>query len=240
MTILRLVPSTVSAVFLAFALQPQAARAADAAHPTVVELFQSQGCSSCPPANAAVMALTRDRPDLLMLSWQVTYWDDLGWKDTFGSPAYTARQHAYASAWGRDNVFTPEVVVNGRVDLVGSDPRALATVVAATDRGDGGPTIAVTSNEALVSGGSAGSSTSATVLLVRYDPRLIEVPIGRGENGGRTLPHRNVVRELDILGSWSPGLSQHFALPPPTRPGLQAVVLVQAGPGGPILGAARG
>lgn len=220
-------------------LEPPGAYAADADHPTVVELFQSQGCSSCPPANAAVMALTRNRPDLLMLSWQVTYWDNLGWKDTFDNPAFTQRQRDYASAWHRDDVFTPEVVVNGRADLVGSDPHELATVVAGQDRGDGGPFIALVSNRVSVSGQSPGLLKPAIVILVRFDPRIIEVPIQRGENGGRTLPHRNVVREVDVLGSWSVGEVGHFMLPAATQPGLQDAVLVQAGPGGPILGTAR-
>ncbi|MBE7211676.1 MAG: DUF1223 domain-containing protein [Gluconacetobacter diazotrophicus] len=228
-------------VLLALVLAvPGAAGAADAAHPEVIELFQSQGCSSCPPANAAVMALTANRPDLLMLSWQVTYWDRLGWKDTFGDPAFTARQHDYAAAWGRENVFTPEVVVNGRTDLVGNDPGELAAVVARADRGAGGPAIALVGGAVTVSGGgAAGPGGAATVLLVRYDPRVIEVPIGRGENGGRTLPHRDVVRAVTVLGSWSPGRTARFALPADTRPGLADAVLVQAGTGGPILAAAR-
>ncbi len=220
-------------------MDPLDARAADAAHPTVVELFQSQGCSSCPPANAAVMALTADRPDLLMLSWQVTYWDDLGWKDTFGDPRFTARQRAYAAAWRRSNVFTPEVVVNGRADLVGSDPAELAAVVARQDRGDGGPSIAFEPGAVTVSGGTPDAGTPLRVLLVRYDPRVIDVPIQRGENGGRTLPHRNVVREFDVLGPWSPGESRRFVLPAPTNVALRDAVLVQAGAGGPIVAASR-
>ena len=175
-----------------------------------------------------------------MLSWEVTHWDDLGWKDTFGSPAFTARQNDYAAAWGRTGVFTPEVVVNGRSDLVGSDPRALAAAVAGQDRGSGGPVVDLAPDAVSVSGGSAEPSGAATVLLVRYDPRLIEVPIGRGENGGRTLPHRNVVRELDVLGTWSPGETGRFALPAPRQSGLKSVVLVQAGRGGPILAASGG
>src|SRR5580693_943584 len=95
-----------------------AARAADLAHPVVVELFQSQGCSSCPPANANVMAIA-DRPDVLALSFGVTYWDSLGWKDTFASPKFTARQWDYAHGLGHSNVFTPQVVINGRRDGVG-------------------------------------------------------------------------------------------------------------------------
>ena len=98
-----------------------AAFAADAAHPSVVELFQSQGCSSCPPAAANVRAVS-DRADVLALAFEVDYWDRLGWKDTFSSPAWTARQYAYAQAMGRDGVYTPEVVVNGRVDGDGLEP----------------------------------------------------------------------------------------------------------------------
>ena len=236
----RVIRSAACAAAIFLPLQPLGARAADAAHPTVVELFQSQGCSSCPPANAAVMALTHNRPDLLMLSWEVTYWDDLGWKDIFGSPAFTARQHDYAAAWRRSDVFTPEVVVNGRADLVGSDPGALAAAVAGNDRGSGGPVIDLAPDAVSVSGGSTGRTETATVLLVRYDPRLIEVPIARGENGGRTLPHRNVVRELDVLGSWTAPATGRFPLPAARLPGLKSVVLVQAGTGGPILAAAGG
>src|SRR5882757_7521769 len=96
---------------------------------TVVELFQSQGCSDCPPANANVMALS-DRPDLLTLSFGVTYWDQLGWKDTFASPQYTARQWDYAHALHHRNVYTPQVIVNGRSDIVGRDRKELETLIA--------------------------------------------------------------------------------------------------------------
>src|SRR5690348_13496568 len=91
---------------------------------TVVELFQSQGCSDCPPANANVMALN-DRPDLLTLSFGVTYWDQLGWKDTFASPQYTARQWDYAHALKHSEVYTPQVIVNGRADITGRDKAQL-------------------------------------------------------------------------------------------------------------------
>ena len=113
---------------------PQSAFAADAAHPTVVELFQSQGCSSCPPAAANVAAIS-DRADVLALSFAVDYWDRLGWKDTFSKAAWTARQYAYARAMGRgDNVYTPQVVVNGRVEGDGLEPGALAGLMSRGDR----------------------------------------------------------------------------------------------------------
>ena len=109
------------------------AHAADASHPAVVELFQSQGCSSCPPANANVNALSQ-RADVLALSFAVTYWDRLGWKDTFAKPQFTERQWQYARAMRQQDVYTPQVVVNGRVEGVGavaSTNVALADDVAA-------------------------------------------------------------------------------------------------------------
>ena len=231
-------PTRLSAAMLAILAGAAAplsgsAHAADAAHPTVVELFQSQGCSSCPPANANVLAIA-DRPDLLVLSWQVTYWDNLGWKDTFDDPAFTRRQQDYAGAFNRAQVFTPEVVVNGRSDVVGDDPAQLDGLIRQADRGSGGPVITVVGDRATVTGAAPG----AIVLLVRYDPRILQVAIRRGENGGRTLPHRNVVREVVSLGEGT-GAARTFVLPASARAGLDAAILVQAGPGGPILAAAR-
>ncbi len=228
------IPGAVGAMAaLALVCAPTSAPAADAAHPTVVELFQSQGCSSCPPANANVLAIA-DRADVLALSWQVTYWDQLGWKDTFGSPAYTARQWDYAHAFHRGEVATPQVVVNGRADVVGNRRPDLEDLIRREDRGEGGPRVTIAGDRVTVSGAAA----QALVLLVRYDPRIIQVPIQRGENGGRTLPHRNVVRQVARLGVWNGGAAS-FRLPPPDRPGLKTAILVQAGPGGAILAAAR-
>jgi hypothetical protein len=216
---------------------PAAARGADAAHPVVIELFQSQGCSSCPPAAANVAALA-DRPDVLALSFQVTYWDQLGWKDIFAKPRYTARQWDYAHALHHSNVFTPQVVVNGRADGVGVDPRELRGLLARADRGDAGPVVSLT-NRAVEIGAGAASPAGAEVWLVRYDPRILMISIQRGENGGKTLPHRNVVRQLVRLGRWS-GRAARFDLPPAADPVLKTAVLVQAAGAGPILAAARG
>src|SRR6202007_3177107 len=104
--------------------------AADTAHPVVVELFQSQGFSSCPPANANLLTIA-GRPDVLALSFSVTYWDQLGWKDTFGQPAFTARQWDYAHAAGRGEVATPQVIINGRGAVVGSNAAQLAAAIRA-------------------------------------------------------------------------------------------------------------
>lgn len=202
---------------------------------TVVELFQSQGCSSCPPANANVNALIASRPDVLALSFAVTYWDQLGWKDRFATPAYTARQWDYAKGLVHDQVWTPQVVVNGRADITGTKAAPLAALIAATPR-LAGPALTVAGGKVAVGGGAAPKA-GAEVWLVRYDPRTIEVAVKAGENDGRTLPHRNIVRELSRLGVWT-GAAVSYTVP--TAPaGLATAVLVQPR-GGPILAAARG
>ena len=217
---------------LALAILCGAASPAFAADLTVVELFQSQGCSSCPPANANVMALS-ERPDLLALSFGVTYWDQLGWKDTFASPQYTGRQWDYARAFHRRNVFTLEVVVNGRADAVGTERGELEALI----RREGalaGPAIQIGKDSVRVGMGTG----TADVWLVRYDPRVVQVPVARGENAGATLPHKNVVKSLTRLGAWM-GNSATYHLPPAADANLRDAVLVQAGPGGAILAAAR-
>ena len=206
--------------------------AADAAHPTVIELFQSQGCSSCPPANANVTALA-DRPDLLVLSFGVTYWDQLGWKDRFAKPEFTRRQYDYRDGLRHDNVWTPQTVVNGRVDVTGVRASELKQAVVAGDRGKGGPAVTASSARINVAAGTG----PADVWLVRYDPRVVQVPIRAGENGGRTLPHRNVVASLVRLGLWT-GSTAAWARPAPVA-GLSEAVLVQKPGGGPILAALR-
>jgi hypothetical protein len=210
-----------------------AASPALAANLTVVELFQSQGCSSCPPANANVMALS-DRPDLLTLSFGVTYWDQLGWKDTFASPQYTERQWDYARAFHRRNVFTPQVVVNGHADVVGADRRELEALIQREGAAKG-PEIHLAKDSVMV---DAAAGPAAQVWLVRYDPRIVQVPVARGENGGQTLPHRNVVKELVKLGDWS-GKPVSYPLPASHDAALRDAVLVQAGSGGAILAANR-
>jgi hypothetical protein len=201
--------------------------------PVVLELFTSQGCSSCPPADAAVAGLA-DRPDVIALSFNVTYWDHLGWKDTFARPEFTARQTAYAKAQGHAP-YTPEVVAGGRVDGVGNTQQAVAGMVA---RARTRPTATLTASGGKVSV-SAGVAPrrGADVWLVRYDPRVIQVPVKAGENGGKTLPQRNVVRSLRRLGAWD-GRPATFAAPPAAA-ALKSVVLVQGRDGGPILAAAR-
>jgi hypothetical protein len=197
----------------------------------VVELFQSQGCSSCPPAEANLNAIA-GQPGILALSFGVTYWDSLGWKDTFATEAYTDRQWAYAKHRKRDNVWTPQVYVNGHADLVGNDRAQLDQAIAHANTQ--GPQLTWEKDQLVVSAGK--STATCDVWLVRYDPRTINVAIGAGENSGRTLPHRNVVRELAHLGTWN-GTAHSFVVPPSAFKGLSTAVLVQVEAGGDILGA---
>lgn len=210
---------------------PKAAAIGDPAHPTVIELYQSQGCSSCPPADAVVNKLA-DRKDVIALSFAVTYWDNLGWKDSFGSPAFTARQWDYANNAGRGSVATPQVIVNGRDAVLGSREGELNQAIARNAVKDG-PAITAAGNKVTVGAGNG----SATVWVVRYDPRTINVAIRAGENGGRTIPHRNVVRQLVNVGSWQ-GKPTSFTLPAAPA-GLQTAILVQKGKGGAIISAAK-
>ena len=201
---------------------------------TVVELFTSQGCSSCPPANANLAAIS-GRPGVLALSFSVTYWDRLGWKDTFGRPDYTARQAAYEAPLGEQGPFTPQMVIDGRKSLVGNDLGEVERLVAAA-RGDrSGPSLTLSGGSAQIGSGSAPRG-GADIWLVRYDPHRIDVAVLRGENAGHTLSHKNVVRDLSLLGRWTGDPMTISA--PPADDGLRTAVIVQAHGGGAILAAA--
>ncbi len=211
------------------------ALAADAAHPTVIELFQSQGCSSCPPANASLIEFAK-RPDVLALNFAVDYWDRLGWKDTFAKHEYTERQYAYSRSLGDSGVYTPEIVVNGRVAGVGDEVSEMAALARKTDRGASGPGVTF-SDGAVVIGAGAAPAGGADVWLAFYDPKIVEVPVARGENAGRTLAHGDIVHGLVKLGRWT-GAETRFPLPAnPARWSLAA--LVQAAGAGRVLAAGR-
>jgi hypothetical protein len=202
-----------------------------ATNPIVVELYQSQGCSSCPPANAALNDVA-DRPDVIALSFAVTYWDRLGWKDVFADKAYTQRQYDYAHAMDNANVYTPQIVINGTSDITGIKAGELARAIAATGGLSNGPAITAANNKVSVGIGSG----SANVWLVRYDPKVQNVAIRSGENSGRTLPHKNIVRSLIKLGEWK-GSSASYMLPPTPNKGWSNVILVQRAGAGHIIAA---
>ncbi|MBS0334091.1 MAG: DUF1223 domain-containing protein [Proteobacteria bacterium] len=228
-----------AALALPAAAQAQPAQAqaqAQAARPVqVVELYTSQGCSSCPPADLAVAQISA-RPEILALSFGVTYWDNLGWRDTFAQQAFTDRQWAYAKGLRHANVATPQVVVNGRLDTVGQTVGQIDQALRAAPLAAGGPEVRLTTDGVSISG--AAPAKAAAIWLVRYDPNVEQIPVKRGENTGKTLPIKNAVRQLVRLGSWSGG-DRSFRLPAASA-GLKTAVLVQAGPGGPILAAAKG
>ena len=221
-------PGLLLSTVMLFAAQ---AHAATAQHLVVVELFTSQGCSSCPPANESLRAIA-DRTDVLALSFDVTYWDYLGWKDIFDNEFYTQRQRDYEAPLGEAGPFTPQIVVDGARDTVGDDYGALEQLVVASHRTDT-PAIALTANSVTVGSGSG----AADVWLVRYDPRLQHVPVARGENAGYTLTQRNVVRALSRIGGWN-GQAIQFTIPAAPA-GLKTAVLLQRPRGGAILTAAR-
>lgn len=212
---------------------PMAGHADDQSHPpVVVELFTSQGCSSCPPANANLIELSK-RSDVLPLSFAVTYWDYLGWKDTFDKQEYTDRQVAYEEPLGQAGPYTPQMVINGSSTTVGNKLPVVEQLIASAPPIEG-PSVSLKSGSVSI-GSAPPREAEADVWLVRYDPNLVEVPIGRGENTGRTLPHTHVVHALERLGSWT-GQAASFNIP--TAPdGLKTAILVQGSHGGPILGA---
>jgi hypothetical protein len=216
---------------LAFGAVAQA-HAATPQNPAVVEIFTSQGCSSCPPADANVRALA-GRPDVLALSFAVTYWDRLGWKDTFGQDIFTRRQSDYERPLRESGPFTPQVVVDGRMDTVGNNRADIEKLIAQSNR-SGGPSVQLASDAVSVGAGKG----DANIWLVRYDPRTVSVPVNRGENAGTTLQVRNAVRELVNLGHWSGGAAL-YKVPKQRESGLKTAVLVQTRNGGPILVVAR-
>jgi len=229
-------PFRSTAALAALTLLAAAGAAAAQAPPPVqvVELFTSQGCSSCPPADLAVAQMAQ-RPDILALSFGVTYWDDLGWKDTFGQKKFTDRQWDYAKGLRHAQVATPQVVVNGRLDVVGQDVREIDAAVARV-RLTSGPQVSLGPAQAVVNG--AAPARTASVWLVRYDPNVQQIPVKRGENTGKTLPIKNAVKELIRLGDWMGG-QKTYALPAGPA-NLKTAILVQQGTGGPILAAAKG
>lgn len=197
-----------------------ASKARAAAAPVVLELFTSEGCSSCPPADALLGVLAREA-NVIGLAWHVDYWNGLGWQDPFARPAWTERQRAYARALNTE-VYTPALVVNGATMVVGSDAaavreamaRAAPLPISVTLRRDGsGLTAEITAPPA-----------AATGLLVSYDARR-ETPVHAGENSGRSLVEYRIVREASPVAALAPRL----ALPPaPEGRGVALLLLDQA------------
>ena len=172
----------------------------------VLELFTSQGCSSCPPADRLVGQFAND-PSVVALSVPIDYWDYLGWRDTLANPAHSARQRAYARVRGDGQVYTPQIVVNGSADALGSDQGAIERAIVQTDHKTGVmslPVVLAVNNGTLdvsVSGGDKAPAASEVWLCPLA--KAVPVAIGRGENRGRTITYHNVVRNWLKLGAFS-------------------------------------
>jgi hypothetical protein len=170
----------------------------------VVELYTSQGCSSCPPADALVGHLA-DRPDLLALSLPVTYWDMLGWKDTLASEANTRRQKAYASVMGRGGIYTPQIIVDGVTDVVGSREAQLESAISArrSDMREVPLSVSASPDAVHIAIGALPEKGAgdATVWLFHVLSRA-SVRISAGENKGRSIDYHNVVRDARAVAIW--------------------------------------
>lgn len=207
--------------------------------PTVVELFTSEGCSSCPPAEALLRDLA-DEPGILALEFHVDYWDYIGWPDPYADPAFTQRQRAYAQFFNSRTVYTPQMLIQGTREAPGSRTAQVMENIAAVQ---GIPKIPVSltmtaNNQLELMIDATEQKIDATLILVTYDDYR-ETKVTRGENAGKFLTHRHVVRSMETIGSWdgaSLRLTREFPKVMSDRAGC--AVLVQAKDTGRILGAA--
>jgi hypothetical protein len=224
-------------------------RPAHAADPrAVVELFTSQGCSSCPPADKIIGELAKD-PSIIALSMPIDYWDYLGWKDTLADSRFTARQKAYSKVRGDREVYTPQAVINGETHVIGSDRESIETAIGATNKTDGVMSVPVTMTQAgkqiTVSVAAADKihAVSHGEVWLCGISKAVPISVSRGENRGRELTYYNVVRNLVKVGDWN-GKPESWtvSLDSVAHDGVDgAAVLVQDGnrdKPGPMLGAA--
>jgi hypothetical protein len=213
----------------------------------VVELFTSQGCSSCPPADKIIGELAKD-PSVIALSMPIDYWDYLGWKDTLADSRFSARQKAYSRVRGDRNLYTPQVIVNGSAQVIGSDRAEIEGAIKNTGNADGVMSVPVTMTLSgkLINVSVAASKEPTTAhgeVWICSVSKAVPISIGRGENRGREITYYNVVRNLLKVGDWN-GSSGSWTVPIEniSRDGVDAaVVFVQDGnreKPGPMLGAA--
>ena len=201
----------------------------------VVELFTSQGCSSCPPADKIIGELARD-PSVIALSMPIDYWDYLGWKDTLADSRFSARQKAYSHMRGDRDVYTPQVIVNGSANVIGSDRGKIEGAIGDTKKADGVMSVPVTMTLAgkqitvSVAAGNGPAAAHGEIWICAVS-KAVPISIGRGENRGREVVYTNVVRNLLKVGDWN-GSSGSWSVPLEniSRDGVDgAVVYVQDG-----------
>ncbi len=229
------------AAFLVWALAATLAPSAMAAPakptkpPVLIELFTAQGCSSCNEAGEHFNDLAQS-PGVLALTFSVDYWNYLGWQDSFARPEFVERQRAYVRAFGLREVYTPQVVVSGRTQVSGVKTDKVDALLAQAAKSPiDPPDMLFLSTGRVAVGSGRAPRGGADVWMVRYDPRALEVKVRRGDNSGKTLIERNVVRELVKLGAWK-GRPTSYRLPVAKTDGLVTVVLVQTPRGGKVLG----
>ncbi len=209
-----------------------------AGQPVVIELFTSQGCSSCPPADRLLAGLA-EREDVIALSLHVDYWDYLGWRDTFADPKFTERQHAYRDAWSKNVVYTPQMVVQGIRDVAATDAEAVAAAIGRAQGSAPVLEVSVRLQDGMLKCRIAPGPepVTGTVWIAKYALRR-SVEIARGENAGRAMTYHNVVTSLMRMGTWSGSEAEEVEMPHPD-PGEGVAVWIQDGSGGPILAAAK-
>lgn len=198
--------------------------------PVVVELYTSQGCSSCPPADALLHDLA-ERGDVIPLALHVDYWDYIGWADSFADPSHTRRQQNYAAVAGVNTIYTPQMIIGGEDHVVGTKPMQVAEAIMAQKVPTGVRVSATRSgNQLTISGRTAQALPSGTVVqIVRFSPSET-VDIRRGENAGRTLSYANIVTDWDVVGEWSGRGALEMTVP--VSGAAPIVVIVQEhGPG---------
>jgi hypothetical protein len=202
------------------------AHAQTQSRPVVVELFTSQGCSSCPPADAYIGELAQHK-EVLALSFHVDYWDDLGWKDRFSLGISTERQRVYSAAQGRSSVYTPQIVIDGKDDFVGTDRRNISQALAAA-RSGALVGISLQEGDVVADLGAQTQIVPSEVLMVAY-LRKATTSVGRGENSGRRLDEFNIVRGIRNLGQWK-GDAASFRTPLSSLPrdATDVAILVQS------------
>ncbi len=209
-------------------------RSAAASAPVLVELFTSQGCSSCPPADK-LAGLLRDRDDALVVSFNVDYWDYIGWKDTLAKPEFTARQRSYALARGDGQIYTPQMVMNGVDHVVGSQKSAVDGAISSATAVHVSVAMGMNADAITIDVG-AGDGDGA-IWLMAVAPE-ISVNIERGENTGKTVAYHNVVRKLTRVGEWK---GEKTAFKVPRKPVLTkdsgfCIAVLQSGEAGRVVG----
>ncbi|WP_299614090.1 thioredoxin family protein [uncultured Tateyamaria sp.] len=222
---------------VAFAAIASLVTPAVAQSPVVVELFTSQGCSSCPPADELMHELVK-RDDVIALALHVDYWDYIGWKDEFADPAHAERQRGYAVEAGRRSVYTPQMIINGRADIVGARPMELAKLISDYSAETTPVTLDLTrsGDSVRIVAQSSQANGPLVVQMLRYTPERTS-RITRGENAGHTITYANVTEDWKILQEWDGVTDLSINADAPGDKPL--VVMVQKGLSGPIVAAAQ-